>query len=551
MASYTPCPRLGHLTGSNDVPSQEEAFVIQQGLVVAEEHLARIRMAAHELRVSITQLPMQTENIHRACRLVVLLEYARNLQQELYSFIQQHRKILSITRRVPLEIWSEIFTYLSPMLDPCHIDPSSTPWVLGHVCSTWRTVVKNTPAMWTDVFVDLPMYNRSELRSLERRERLKTVIQRSKALPRQLHLESREGVAHSTLDFVAGLLFGEERMIQSLTLRMPFRHFRSIRQHMTRSQFSSLQNLAVYLPDHLPTTDVLQDFTMATRLKSVEMATGFELPGVILPLAQLEMLAVAEATGDDILSIVERCPKMKRMDFVFISKLPANPTIMVQHGSLWSVDLGDVLMLNHLDLPSIIHLSIGHRYHPAIPAADPMRALYDFVRRCGQRLELLELNDVPMAPLGILPVLEQVPHLRRLWITREEATTQDDVIIRSVILSLENASETRPSFLPFLEEFRLQFYSREAPLTIIDHCLVRMLRSRFRRTGWSMPLQSFQLYTENCSSDWNVSNSDIQTLRHMIHKERRNIQIECKGKSSFVESTVDEPLVLACGAWLV
>lgn len=549
--------RFIHLTDTNESPSFSEEHEIRKALAIAKDYLSWARTNLKKLRLAREHPPKRSRAAYRPCDLVAALIRAQQVEDVILVFIRRHKKVLSVVRRVPSEIWAEVFSHLSTSLDPCYIDLSSMPWVLGRVCSHWRALAIETPAVWTNLYLNLEMYGLSVPESQRRRERLETIVQRSKAVPRELHLESAEdAVDQSTLDYACGLLLRNEGMISSIRLEMPIAHFQLIREHLTPSRLSSLEELTIDFPLYFPqNTPRLQDFAIAPRLKSVEIVTGTDFSSqILLPLRQLEDVVLHEASSEDVLLTVLGCPKMTRLDVqdLIEFKPPVDPTNLVRHENLRTVILGDVLMLNHLDLPSIVKLGVGSYSEPVSfvqpqavqtdPSAEPeppvestaeMDALYHFLKRSGQGLESLDMACIPMKTLGLLPILELVPHLRSLSVTIEEATSMEDDIIRSVILSLEGTgSETRPPFLPSLESCQFHFHQEKFELTIVDHCLVRMLRSRFKRTNLSVPFKRFRLYAQKADIFCNISDSDTKKLKDMVKHERLDIEIGYNSKSS-------------------
>ncbi|KDR73112.1 hypothetical protein GALMADRAFT_721268 [Galerina marginata CBS 339.88] len=85
--------------------------------------------------------------------LMDLEDYARMVQKKL----QQHRAVMSPVRRLPPEILGEIFSRAScaqghgMRLPFCY----DMPWVLGEVCSYWRTVLLSLPKLWSEIYLDL------------------------------------------------------------------------------------------------------------------------------------------------------------------------------------------------------------------------------------------------------------------------------------------------------------------------------------------------------------------------------------------------------------
>ena len=78
-----------------------------------------------------------------------LLEKRNALQ----SSIDRCDSILSLVRRVPVELWRDIFSHcLSTHRNPI-ISYSEAPLLLTHVCSLWRSIALTTPQIWTRIYV--------------------------------------------------------------------------------------------------------------------------------------------------------------------------------------------------------------------------------------------------------------------------------------------------------------------------------------------------------------------------------------------------------------
>ncbi|KAJ7636778.1 hypothetical protein FB45DRAFT_788848 [Roridomyces roridus] len=100
-----------HLLQSNDAPSEMEIPSIRQFILEAQ---SRLDVLDNE------ELPSERD--------------------ALADSIRTHSTILSAVRRVPPELWNEIFTSASL---------AAPPWSLGLVCRLWRDVVLANPYLWS------------------------------------------------------------------------------------------------------------------------------------------------------------------------------------------------------------------------------------------------------------------------------------------------------------------------------------------------------------------------------------------------------------------
>ncbi|KAJ6484184.1 hypothetical protein C8R45DRAFT_1000365 [Mycena sanguinolenta] len=111
--------RLGQLGATNEPPHDTELSLIRPILGKTSARLADLD--AEILRLQIRLLKLEKERI--------------------------------VLARVPAEILGEIFSWTLPSLDDV-LDPDGYPWVLTHVCGSWRSVALSKPSLWSLIRVD-------------------------------------------------------------------------------------------------------------------------------------------------------------------------------------------------------------------------------------------------------------------------------------------------------------------------------------------------------------------------------------------------------------
>ncbi|KAF4613159.1 hypothetical protein D9613_011109 [Agrocybe pediades] len=108
-------------------------------------------------------------------------------KDEAQRSIHQYRTILSPARRVPDDIWHEIFYRCLPAHRDSAMHPADAPLLLTRVCSNWRRVALSSPRLWSSVYIPLllgnteapplclaePHYRYEYMQALERRRRLR------------------------------------------------------------------------------------------------------------------------------------------------------------------------------------------------------------------------------------------------------------------------------------------------------------------------------------------------------------------------------------------
>ncbi|KAL0574102.1 hypothetical protein V5O48_007861 [Marasmius crinis-equi] len=155
---------FSHFLETNYVPASEEREEIY---ALVKDHEQRLRFLDEE----IARLQAEREQLRR--------------------FVDPHRKLLSPFRRLPADIWREIFVRCLPTnkFNLPGRTMKDAPLLLTVVCRLWREIALQTPRLWNGIHVYLPRIlppSRSNpLPSLirRRREGVKTWLDRSGTLP--------------------------------------------------------------------------------------------------------------------------------------------------------------------------------------------------------------------------------------------------------------------------------------------------------------------------------------------------------------------------------
>ncbi|KAJ8090741.1 hypothetical protein PM082_018307 [Marasmius tenuissimus] len=105
-------------------------------------------------------------------RLRVVVEDLESQKTALKYKIRDRQSLLSSSRRLPTEIWSEIFSFCIP---DARLSVSKDQWnqagavalTLSHVCTRWRNITYEFPALWSSVYVNLYALDRDVIPLLE------------------------------------------------------------------------------------------------------------------------------------------------------------------------------------------------------------------------------------------------------------------------------------------------------------------------------------------------------------------------------------------------
>jgi F-box-like len=124
---------------SNYVASDSESLEIQSLLELPTSRLEELTNRLQELEEQSTQI--------------------RNEQSALRIFISKHRALISLIRKLPIDILQEIFIACLPIAHNNVMSRWEPPILLTQVCSSWRNVAHATPQLWKSIHIAVP-YNK-------------------------------------------------------------------------------------------------------------------------------------------------------------------------------------------------------------------------------------------------------------------------------------------------------------------------------------------------------------------------------------------------------
>ncbi|KAF9014631.1 hypothetical protein BDZ89DRAFT_1076404 [Hymenopellis radicata] len=133
-----------HLAVCNLPPADAELSDIQATILpVVERDIAAISTTIDAARLVLQSLEQQRD--------------------ALYTVQQSYRNIISTRRRIPQEIWSEIFLYAHSLNDEgldwrfSTVWPFRTIWRLSQVCQTWRNLAFSLHSCWSSIVLKSPL----------------------------------------------------------------------------------------------------------------------------------------------------------------------------------------------------------------------------------------------------------------------------------------------------------------------------------------------------------------------------------------------------------
>ncbi|KAJ7360824.1 hypothetical protein DFH08DRAFT_732322 [Mycena albidolilacea] len=125
-----------HLLTTNDPPTDVE--------------VAEIRDIIDYLQARISNLDASINNVED------LLAKLRSRRKFVVEDIHRGSTILSIIRRLPADVWGQIFSYTIPDV-PRRRATDRSPWVLGRVCGRWREITISLSTLWSHLDTNIPV----------------------------------------------------------------------------------------------------------------------------------------------------------------------------------------------------------------------------------------------------------------------------------------------------------------------------------------------------------------------------------------------------------
>ncbi|KAJ6552826.1 hypothetical protein B0H19DRAFT_949622, partial [Mycena capillaripes] len=132
-STITPGTRHHKLLTTNDPPEDSDIPFIRSAISAVDAHLLLLDADITRLRDRVKQLEEERASLSR--------------------FRAQNHAIVSPLRRIPPEVFSEIFTWSLPSVRDSprrrRFCVTDSPWNLSHVCRRWRSISISNPSLWS------------------------------------------------------------------------------------------------------------------------------------------------------------------------------------------------------------------------------------------------------------------------------------------------------------------------------------------------------------------------------------------------------------------
>lgn len=365
------------------------------------------------------RLPLINEKIDQ---LQSQLERLQRERDEIRELQRTHRGLISATRRIPPEVWSEIFLRCLPPDDFAKVDINQAPLLLPRVCSQWREVSYSTQALWSSIGI---------VRGRDHKEIPPTLIRawlaRSHGFPLSISLDDI-GPEDITNDIPDALIHFSDRW---RTLHLD--SWQSvIRKLMCNPGVSApyLETLNFSSSDELDEDAPLQFSQTLHSLRNVELSVDRFIPFILqLPYHQLHELRSSSIVDiNDCFEVMRVCANLTHLSLRNIADDPLDlpPVGIVEPRIILSrlcwlelasfTELGP--LLDRIVTPKLaeIALEINHWAMDAWPKSE----LQALVARSSSPLEILTLDKRGVSQEEVVECFQHIQTLRHMSIRDRE-----------------------------------------------------------------------------------------------------------------------------------
>ncbi len=363
-----------------------------------------------------------------------LVKYLTRLDAEKKSMedaLAVYERVLAPVRRLPPEILMEIFTWTRNSQSYHAHRMKGSPWVVSHVCKTWRAAALSCPELWTNFIVSHRSVHRKDPCSM-----LRAIVKRCQNV---LHFVFRSIAKRTTSE--------EDEKFKTL-----FQILLAHSKHWTVADLSLVSDLVpmlsqirgrlpnlcrLYFSSSYPDIDVIDGFEISPRLTDLTIDWQFnQKTQIVFPASKLinfidrRIPDPRHPSHPSSLNIIRSAPDLQT--FHNSDALPSRITPRIRHEHLTTINICDSCLLGSLSLPALTVVTLARPPTGFPPQSDRLQALHDLVSHSHCSLSFLRLLETPLNR-HLSGILERSPKLASLSLEFFQWRRTDDVCLRSII----------------------------------------------------------------------------------------------------------------------
>ncbi|KAF7353573.1 F-box domain-containing protein [Mycena sanguinolenta] len=434
-----------------------------------------------------------------------LKDHLRDLEEKrtaLSRFHSQNTQILSPLRRMPPEILGEIFSWTVPAIRGV-FNTEDCPWVLTHVCSTWRAVALYQPSLWSLIVIDFSIEERYPLKLIS------TQIERARSLKIRFfgheNYDSHPQIALFSL-LAEHSSRWEEFDVQLTSDLVP--HVRTLDFTPLRRAWVQWDTAQSQTPDY----DTVDFFQTSTSLIDVGVYCEHRFLPTRLPVLHHLTRYDFDAPWETHSQLLKSFPNLQeariQRDFDENEDWPKSGEPIDLLHLRW-LFVNDATALNYLRAPSLQEIAIHSS--DTEDAKEICHSLERFLKRSsclpyGLRIEGL------LVDASIAAILEKCPSFTEIALISDDGEDEEDEHTKREILSLFTVSESSPTNTVFPHITEIGYAFRQNPDALLSTFLT-MLESRWNLAGCALKSAKFVSLRSDVYWD-SESMARIQTLRN-------------------------------------
>ncbi|KAK0470176.1 uncharacterized protein EV420DRAFT_1473262 [Desarmillaria tabescens] len=349
---------------------------------------------------------------------------------------------------LPRDLLLEIFIWLSWSADN-HADITQAPWVLGHVCRSWRDIIKSVKWLWSMVILPVHSYDRRILRVL------KHFLRRSDQSLFKIDLTFDEEASRKAIRSVFRILSPHLPRCSGLSILIPQK---GVWELMDLAQnLPELRFLDIYIPssddeDGFEEEDTFSIFSSAPKLTGVSLFGLYTVANISLPASQIREFHGDFYTAEELHRFVSKAHNLNTLEMSF--HFPASDSLVqpLTHNNLRRLVVlqSELAWVETFNFPSLEELEIFQHCSDCHIAKDSVNELSALVERSMCKLQKLVLRAVLPAST-LIHILRSQSSLTELHITINLENARDIFIALSapdflpMLMRLEIIEEYRPS----------------------------------------------------------------------------------------------------------
>lgn len=447
------------LAGLTDLPPSPIPYLLGTNRAPSDSETQNIRASIAALQPNISRLDADIAHARR-----VLAQLVRE-REALQSYVNEHATFLSPARRMPADIWSEIFWHCLPttteiwdeqlkgldLIEHATYSPNTAPSLLLRVCRDWRAIALSSPRLWSLITqpCDFPLITLFETWLMRSQHAsLSVIIENSpSAISFFQSSPARVMLEQSYRWRVLDISLWSTWMYALFPLRNSLPGLEEL--HLRFSVWSSQEEVDL--------------FWNTPKLRRVTIhRTPYPIVNLKLPWAQLTQFSLKEEQSIIALcTLLQSAPNLLEVDWLLSQPMgsPCYPSMVVQHHRLRDLSVSMFSdprsSFDYLSLPSLSKLSIQVETYGRRSKALSWILFELFMSRSGRALENLQLNVDFTEVSDLVAGLKSLPVLSDLSLFVRNSTT-DTADIEELLRSLSYTSaSTDAVMLPALRTIKI------------------------------------------------------------------------------------------------